>query len=509
MSIVLTTADAVDVPAGAGGRMLKRVNSGSGGGIPAAGQLLIAGPATGEANLVSEPFVISTNGALAGSITVSLSFTGVSNTPSATSVVLSPSSPTATVDVTPAAIGALTVTATAPGLTSASVTYELTSIAPDPDLDQWAYKSDPELAWGSTHGTNYLGQTLRPVCQLEFDSSPLSADTTIRNYVLTNAIGTYDGSAGAPSYGATMTTTQIQKGAVTPTFPVVQRVADPAGGGFTCFKMTLDGTEHYGGPSKWRAQIVPSGAAEQHPWGTVLWSVMAAYMTEDMVLQNTAGAPWMLFNSLNQGASSLIRGGGFHLGVDGGNGDASAAALTYEIEHYENPNWLAGDYTNATAYIKKKRSARFMTPTIGTWVYFITQHCVGCGYSDPTHGAIYGTVGSFSGGSDDGNAYFLRMWYAVDDGYPITAFPEYRGHWAGPHNPAHTAAAENSVVEGVLTNTVDLSYTISLYGLTDGQPSTMPTADPNQRTIYHRGVKVWKHQHGMDQIKVLAAFRGT
>jgi len=495
--IAYSSRDAVNVSFGASGRMLKRVNAGS---VvqPSASALLIAGPAHGEASVETEGFVISADGALSGTVTVALAWTGVPNTPSALSVTLTPAAPTASVTSIPSTTGTLTLTATASGLTPAVATYSVDVAAPVVDFNEWSYKIDPELAFESSWGNNPQGDALKPRLQLEFDAD--STDTSIQNVSLDDTAGTYDGSASVR--GVTLTSTEAQKGSTTPTFATLGRISDPAGGGFTVFKHQLKKTEHpWAVQKKWRNALVLASTAPRNPWGTTLWSVLGYFFDAAQLATSSSEAwQWDLIASMHQGESSRIRGGGLNFELIGGNGDPTQAALMYTITAYANPNWLSGDYSNASTYITEPRRAVFLRPTVDAWHYLIIQSRLGCGYSDPTHGAIYGSLGPYSGGTGDGSEYFVRIWHAIDDGAPVASITPYTGYWGGPHNPAHTFAAENELIDGTLTNVHDQAWAdLGIYGM-------LGTADAECVHI-HRGCKVWVHQDGMDPIKVLNAFR--
>lgn len=505
--IAYSSRDAVDVSFGAGGRMLKRVNAGA---IvqPSANALLIAGPATGDESVESEPFIVSVDGALSGSVTVSLAWTGVANTPSALSVVLSPAAPTASVTTIPSATGTLTLTATAAGFASDSATYVVSVAAPTVDLNAWSYKIDPELPFESSWGNNPDGNPVKPRLLVEFESDPVL--TTIFTVALDDTTSKYDGSAA--QFGITLTPTEVQKGNVTPTFPMVARIADPAGGGFTVFKHRCSKDEHpyispvTGAPEKWRnALTLTHAVTPYHPWGTVLWHVLAFYFDADMLSKSTADAnQWDLMASLNTGASALNKVTGFNLQLIAGNGDPNAAWLKYQIESYANPNWLAGDYALNNAYTIKERVGPFVQPRVDEWIYIILQTRLGCGYvksaAEPL--PVYGSVGPFAGGTGTGTEYFVRMWHAFGSGSPIASIVPFYGYWGSPHDPLHSASEENALVNGVLTNTRDQKWgDVGLYG-------RLGRAD-TENTRIHRGCKVWEHQDGMDPIKVLTAFRGA
>lgn len=477
--------------------------------LPSEGVLLISGPSEVEVSAESDPIVISFYGRIVGTLAVTLTFGGADVVPSDTAFDLTAGSPTATITVTPSELGAATVTATVAGLAEATFSYEVVSPLPVPDMDLWKYKVDPEVAWGGTHGTNYLAEEVLYKINVEFDAAGSDTPTnpTLANptgYKLKSAIGTYNGAAGSPSFGTTMTATELQHGQATPTFPLVARIADPGGGGFTMFKHRHKRSEHYwSSGNKWRTQFSPLGVAASIPWGTELWCAYAFRATADQIL-SSPGA-WNMIFQLHQGSSSRIKGGPLEFWLDGGNGVAGNARLWYWIAHYRNPNWLAGDYNSSSAYIAKVQNSTITVPVQDEIYYLIMNYREGCGYTDPAHGAIYGTVGSYSGGTDPGNDYFVRVWYAAGSGPAIQAAPEWRGHWGSPHNPTHAAADDNVLVDGVLTNQITAAAHPGIYQTTD----MLPAAYSSERTLVHRGARVWEHQPGMTQQTVLTAFRGS
>lgn len=476
--------------------------------LPSEGVLLVSGPSVVDVSVESDPFVISFYGTIRGTLAVTLAFTGVSVTPSDTSVELTAGSPSASVTVTPAATGSATVTASCSGLADASYTYTVQSPLPVPDMDIWAYKLDPESAWGSAHGVNDDGDTIAPKINLELTGADTVSPTNPGlatgpvGYKLNSAIGTYDGSAGSPSFLVEMTASELRVGRVTPTFAIVKRIADPGGGGFTVFKHTHDRDEHWWDGAKWRTQFMQNGNGAKIPWGTQLWFAFGFRATEDQVLGKYQ---WNNIMTFHQGSSSLISGGGMGFWLTGGNGIAANARLSHDIVHYQNPNWPNGTLKQ-NAFIKTVQNAKILTPVVGDMIYLVGTFREGCGYADPEHGNIYGTLGAFNGGSAaNGNIYFVKVWYALNAGLPVPAVPDWHGHWGSPHNPTHANADNNVLVDGVLTNRVNCVAGPGMYHVTDLTPASVGT----QRTMIHRGVRVWKHQDGMTQNTVLTAFRGS
>ena len=118
-----------------------------GGSLGTATALMLSGPASGAVGSPSRSFLVSVNGLLGGSTTITLAASTGAFTPS--TVVLSPSVPEARFRYTPASAGVKSISASSPGLSTAIASYEGTTAAATafwvegPTTGQFGIPSEP------------------------------------------------------------------------------------------------------------------------------------------------------------------------------------------------------------------------------------------------------------------------------------------------------------------------------------------------------------------------------
>lgn len=499
-------------------------------GVVLATAILLSGPSGGEEN-VQASFTVSANGAIpAEGILVALAWSGVSVTGATATVTLTRAAPSAAAVVTPTSDGTLTLNATSSGYTSAELVYTVATPTPSVDFSEWSAWSNPSEPFATaltvaTNPGNPITSDRGMVIQLEFDgvgSSP-SYDS-IQNVDAFNTTGKYNGS-GTPTTGvkgvalSATALTKKDKNGVART--VVERIADPNGGGFWCFQHEHHKDLWHDPKRRWRSACFVLGG-QKHPWGQRLWLITGLYFTAEMLRDSTASPAWDMFFSMHPPDGTLIGGGGFSLNLIGGNGNEAAAKFKALRTSYDNPDWRTVPSSRTSfkqAYIKTS-SVSWGPIAVNSWHWFIIDAKQGCGLAHPTEGAVYGysvdqryyPEGVFPVGvpRTNGSEYFVRLYHAVGmSGRPVKKF-NFSGFWQGPPVPTHSTAVGDSnymMFEGHRTSKHDGQISnMGIYQKTNLLPTNAGTT---YRRRIHTGHKIWTHKTGMTADSVLDEYRNN
>ena len=470
----------------------KRSNFGSPVGESPALALSLSGPSGGDEDVASGEFVVSASGSLGPEDrTVTISKSGVAGTLSVSSLVISDSSPSGTFTFTPSTDGEATLTVSSPGLTSASAVYTAITPTPEPDMDIWLAWADPSWEFGTASPLNGHGQQTTPGFVLEFDGSTARNDPSNQSLL---SLGVKEMWAGPT---VTITATEVQTGAVTPTFALIKRQQVS---GKWRFKITMDKDEHWwSGSEKWRTKLHMTDKNDTSPVGAEVWLATSLKFTATELKASPGGYDVVI--ETHGGDGGLIKGGAIGVRMMGGNGNADAAYLEMKITRYDNPYWPGsnGRALNDGRYIVEPYWGVLVPGPLQTGIdhYLIFNYRILCGYSDPTHGAIYGSLDTSQG--------FIRAWHAAGDSAPPVQVLDYTGPSGTPQDPAVVKAAD--IENG--TFKYDEQPKVGIYSRTDMQPASAGT----QRTRDFRGWKLWRQQYGpagqrlIDQHDVLTAFK--
>lgn len=470
----------------------KRSNFGSPVGESQATALALSGPSGGDEDVVSSVFVVSANGSLgAADRTVTISISGVSGSLSVSSLVLSDASPNGTFTVTPATDGTMTLTVSSPGLTSASAVYNVVTPTPAPDMDLWVAWMDPSWEFGTARPNNGYGQQNEPGIVLEFDGSASRNNPSNQGL---HVLGSQEMWAGPT---VTITATEVQTGAVTPTFALIKRQQVS---GKWRYLITMDKDEHWwSSTEKWRALLHTLNENGWSPAGTELWLATSFKFTSTDLKADPGG--YDILMETHSGDGGLIKGGSIGLWMMGGNGNASAAYIDIKITLYDNPYWPGsnGRALNDGRYIVEPYWDVLVPGPLQTGIdhYLIFNYRTLCGYTDPVYGAIYGSLDTSQG--------FIRAWHAAGDSADPVQVLDYNGPSGTPQDPSSLQPSD--IVGGTFAR--GETPKIGIYSRTNMQPASAGT----QRIRDSRGWKSWRQQYGpagqrlIDQHDVLAAFK--
>jgi hypothetical protein len=429
----------------AGGRLLLGLTNGSGlanptpvpfesrGASPApetkppATALYLAGPVSGRPNQASEPFTVSANGTISGSVVVTpTSSSAGSFTPKA--VTLNATTPTATFVFTPSGTGAAQIAlANTGGLGNPKpLPYESRVVTVDRLV--WYVDVNPARPFGTSQGAvpagagNKSGQPNLIVAGLETVS-----DDRIPHYKLHERY-------------ANMTPTEIRKGEVTPTFPMVRRVADPADGSKWAYHLRINKKEvGIDGrivtvdnvSDSYRCEVSATGTTRFAPAGTEEWAICGIRLPEYWRTIDTT-RDWYVLFQFKDSDNGLTGNPTIAVGWQGGNGNPNACKFNWIVRRYNNANWPAVQTKeiNRSVY-----HGTINNPAADIWHWLIFNYRTGCGYTDPRKGAIYGPTNP--------NDCFVKLYHAVGNGAAYLA-GSYTGFWGSPYpsnDPRVTALA--------------------------------------------------------------------
>lgn len=495
--IAYSSRDAVDASFGADGRMLKRVNAGTVA-QPSAGALYLSGPESTNNGETSLAFTVSADGQINGSIVVTLAVSNALGLPagtlSAATVTLTPAATYQTFTFAPANEGGCTITATASGMTAASIDCDvLPAASPAVAVPSWKFWLDPAQAWESAAPTNYDGEQNQIRIQTEFQGA--AGPGTITNCDTWKAAGTYeDTSAG----GVQLTSTEMRRGMVSgpPRYVMMRRVTDPADAGRTVFESRLDQAETgWVSGTSFRAELNPNGAASRVPWDTDVWLVVGAYFNASWLQGRPQSGYYNIFSQAHDFGGGLGGNPPIALQVQGGDGDAANATVTYIIRRYAGTGWPDAPQKGS---VTRQQGVLVAAPAAETHHYFVIHYRAGCGYADPTLGDIYGATA-------DSSAYFVDIYHAEDTGPPVMR-ARYSGFWGSPFDPTTTTGQTSAADVTGGRNNRGPYWKLGQYIKTNFQPSAAGT----DRTLMSRGMKQWitADNHGIDVWSVLEDFRG-
>lgn len=449
--------------------------------------LLVAGPTTGEAGVASEPFVVSANGSLPGSVAITPHVSGGTGN-------FSPSSQTITTGqvaqftFTPNAAADYTITFTNnAALTNPdSSSYASVSPAPPPiDVStHWLIDLNPSRAFNASQGSvpaNTLlptdkhgrAQSLRSLVQL-------CSDPALTVYDWSNAM--------------TDATTLVVNGGT-----VISRVADPNGSGKTVYKRWLNKTT-VNWPAypanRMRTDSNSGNSVQYEPFGGRHWIVHALYLPAAWhnLLPFNGNTEYALFFDWHDEGGSLIGGTPASIEWSSGNGNPANSAFMLRVRSYNNPQWpevqSKGPYKLVVDY-------KFPAMT-DDWVYFIWDICAGVGVADypnfqpgnwgaPSY--LYGPVGA------DRTAY-IKLYAAYGETGVAQLIYNYQGFWNGPYATNATAAIK---ARGC-GYAQDKMY----------MKTTFNAASGDDRIMYSRGYVQWRADDvpaGVSAAQMLAAFK--
>lgn len=497
------TAVAVSGGTGISGYSVTGTESvGGGGGPGTATALLLAAPSEGEWGEPSEEFVVTPNGNVSGTLTVTPAamLGGLSaGTFNPTSQAITGGT-SAEFIFTPNVIGSITVSFTNDGglANPASVTYLSVTPAPDPiDLsDKWLIDINPERDFETSQGTipagvtaaaatstsgaidSKVGQDNRPRASIE-----LKNGSGIQNVNLWQNFSYVD--ADAIQYGASGHTT----------YEVLRIVADPDDAGQKAYHVRLNKDAVGSGGSKCRCELTVTGTDTRfEEWGTEEWMVFGFRFPS--YWRSVSGGPFCLIAQFHDSPGGLTGGAMIDVEFVGGSGNASACKLQSTVKLYNNPDWpvnqdskVKDNYDQAVADNERNLAA-------DTWHWVVLHYRSGNGHLDYPNYVNSGNWGAPDDtvyGPRDPDDVFVEMYHAVGDALPTVAW-RYDGFWGSPHAPGDPEAEKRRVgywKTGIYTST---------------------SFDQNDdRHMYFKGLRVYRASNapGMTVFDVLRDFRGV
>jgi hypothetical protein len=460
--------------------------------VPRATALHLAGPVSGLQNNASAPFTVSANGALDSALVVRPTSTG-SGTFTPSTVTLTAGTPTATFVYTPSRAGAAQIGLTSDAGLSApkplpfesrAVTFDRGTRAP-----VWYVDANPARPFGTSQGTIPAGAGDKGRLENLLEASVETVrDDNPRDYLLHQK---YD----------VVLPTEVQRGVVTPTFPTLQRVRDPADASKWVYyhrinrlEVGIDGSEVTPAsvPDSYRSEVVVARRGNGYtPTGTEEWAVCGIRLPSYWRLIDTR-KDWYVFFQYHDSSRGLTGNPPIAVGWTGGNGTATQAKFNWIVRRYHNPDWprVVSDRSNRTAY-----AGVINNPAADAWHWLVFHYRSGCGFLDPAKGAIYGPT--------DAKDCFVRLYHAVGDGEPYLA-GAYTGFWGSPYDPADRRIQALRANQAFPENGYWRSgiYLKSWF---------LPASLGNDRNVYSKGHRVYRaaDSPGMTVQDVLSDFRGN
>src|SRR5690606_18497971 len=138
---------------------------------------------------------------------------------------------------------------------------------------------------------------------------------------------------GAPGTYPTLTSTVYGRGTVTPDYPIVSLVADPAGLPRRVFKFDLNKTEtDWELGTKFRAALNMQGSDRYTQWSKRRWFVGGFMFDEKQMLMSPANGHYNIFLQWHDGPDGMTGNPPFSLRLVGGSGVAGNAKITWDVK---------------------------------------------------------------------------------------------------------------------------------------------------------------------------------
>lgn len=446
---------------------------GEGGGTATA--LLVSGPFTGEVLVASAPYIVSANGTLTGSVTITPSATGGAGTWAPTSQTIT-NGQQASFVFTPNAVAVYTIGfSNNGGLDNpASRTYDSVSPAPPPvDIENnWLVDISPTRPWNANQGnipagcllpTNKAGNDNKNRMQYEKcgDSGPSSVD---------------------PETEATTASTINANGGTW-----MARVADPVNGARTCYKLTVNRTVANWTTidERFRSEMMATGTDRFEPWDGEQWTIGAIYLPDYWHDVSTGGADYAIMMQWHDASGGLTGNPPVTVSWKAGNGNPANSRFGYLVRVYDNPNWP----TNQANKLNKTVANGEFQGLTEDWVYLIWKYRTGNGYVDPVHGQIYGPVGA-------NRKAYVRLYVALGEAAVPQLLMDCQKFWGGPF-PSSMDLATKQGQSGY--------WKTGLYSKTNFNDGA-----GNNREVFFKGFTTWRSTDipsNVSAAQMLAAFK--
>jgi hypothetical protein len=235
-----------------------------------------------------------------------------------------------------------------------------------------------------------------------------------------------------------VTPTELQRGAVTSTFPVLQRVTDPVDSSAWSYlhrlnmrEIGIDGvlvTAQSAGSS--RIEVAGIGRDRYTPSGTEEWAAFGILFPEYWRRIDASG-DWYIWLQYHDARPGLTGNPPISMSWEPGFTTPGSSCLRWYVRRYENPDW-------PLTQVRRSRIVHhdsIANPAANVWHWLVLHYRSGCGYTDPNKGAIYGPI--------DPSECFVRLYHAVGNG-PAVLAGSYEGFWGSPYrsdDPRVTALA--------------------------------------------------------------------
>lgn len=454
--------------------------SGSGGSSSSpASALLVAGPTSGEAGAASEPFIVSANGSLLGSVTITPSAGGGAGSFSPPSQVIT-SGQVAQFVFTPAAVGSYTVSFTnsAALANPAPLAYASVSPAPPPlDIENnWLIDVSPTRPWLAQQGsvpancllpTNKAGQENK--YQLQYERAD-----PVESWIKAEA-----------KTQPTTDSTWVAHGSAW-----LSRVADPVVPTRMAFKHLVNKTAANWSSyptERMRAQITGSGETRYEPWGYEQWAVTAVLIPAAWSQIGPKGAnEWQVIFEWHDAPGGLTKNPPFAIEWISGVGNADANKFGFGVKRYSG-NWP----TERTAGLVAQVVSAEIPAQVDAWTYFMFRFNPGCGFTCPVDGQIYGPVGEAN------RTAFIKCYVAHGESGVPQLVSDYQGFWGSPIDPSKPIEQKRDR-SGKFHN--------GIYTKTDFNRA----AATDDRIMHSLGWTVWRATDipaGVSAAQMLAAFK--
>lgn len=460
-----------------------RTNPALGSSYAPASLLLAAGPTTGEVGVASAAFVVSADGALAGSVTITPSASGGTGTFSPTSQSIT-TGQTAQFTFTPNATGAYTISfSNTGGLTNpVPLPYEAVSSAPPIDIENnWLVDVSPLRAWLASQGT------IPANCLLPTDKHGLA--NKVRAW-LEKCGDTGQTIVNVDSAATTSTTIDHNGGTW------LSLVADPTDAGRTVYKMRVNKTlaNWTVASKKWRSQIGSYGNNMYEPWDGEQWCVAGIYLPAIWhQLAASGGSEWCVLMEWHDAGGGLTGNPPLAVEWRSGAGVPANSKMSVAVRRYSG-SWPVDPVRGANTVVAQTE----MQGMTDDWVYLIWRIRTGCGYVDyPDYvdasnwGAPveqYGPVGT-------AGTAFAKLYAAFGESAVPQQILDYQGFWGSPF-PTSLSATKKAR-SGY--------WIIGVYGMT-----TFNATTGDDREMWSRGFTQWRATDIPETVSaadMLAAFK--
>lgn len=291
--------------------------------------------------------------------------------------------------------------------------------------EMWRHDANPEFAWAQTRNINHAGweDRLRYYSQLE------NTEPALEFADLEDPAGTYGSGKLVTS------ATEIRR--MPGNYIVCRRVDCPSGvPGRKAFEHILDKTAIGSGwayNKKLRSLLGNLGMTSV-PFGVEAWAVLGVWFPPEMLLgSHDSGFYWHI-GQCHTGANDILNNATMSFDLRGGNGDAAASYIQFEVRRFQNldglwPNTVVEeDASQPGVTVHEQVVVRAPQPSI--YHYIILNYMIEPGYKDTNRPA--GDQKIYGGAAVDGDTprAFVKFHHCTGETAEPQLITEYRG-WIG------------------------------------------------------------------------------